>query len=99
MYKGPPTGPPAGCVRTAQRLPRPPSGQAAWGPGPHAAGGRSFTRQDPAPAGPAKTQAPAPGEAFRARLPKAEPNSSGEPVGYRGPGSRQGLARPRAPSE
>lgn len=45
---------------------------------------------------PPRPRAPAPGEAFRARPPKAELDSSREPGGYRGPGSRRGRGAGRA---
>lgn len=56
MYKGPPTGPRQAVC--AQPSCCPTLAQAKLGPGPHAAGGRGFTSQDPALAGPAKTPGP-----------------------------------------
>ena len=77
----------------------PPSLRPSWVQAPmQQVAGVSPARTQPWQA-PPRPRAPAPGEAFRARLPKAEPDSSREPGGCRGageqagPGSTQGTLR------
>ena len=77
----------------------PPSLRPSWVQAPmQQVAGVSPARTQPWQA-PPRPRASAPGEAFRARLPKAEPDSSREPGGCRGageqagPGSTQGTLR------
>lgn len=88
----------AGCVCTAQLLPHPRSGQA--GSRPPCSRWQGFHQPGPSPGRPRQDPGPLhqerPSELGCQKLSRT---AAGSRVGAGGPGSRQGLARPRAPSE